>query len=257
VASRFDCLGLGVASVGDLDDLVERALPRAFPVGEPEHPGMFRWQDASGARILFELEDDGIHGLVTSYAGAPGARLAQVWLANEETAYADAVDEDGETLTRFAIELEQRLLLRGTTAPAGGAASVVALGVDVRAHAGPAAFEASDDSLLAGPGEETDSTEPAGEIGREPVRLAAESLISYGLFGDPADSQPFARVSGTVLTVTPKRVALTGGRFTVARVRTVGMEVDLCLPGDQRDLTVGGVVSGTVLLVGSLPHLER
>jgi hypothetical protein len=92
--------------------------------------------------------------------------------------------------------------------------------------------------------------------GERPVRLAAESLIPYGLFEDPAESDAYARISGTVLAVAHQRAALTARAFTVARVRTVGMELDLCLPGTDPRPAVGGVLSGTVLLTGSLPALE-
>jgi hypothetical protein len=51
-------------------------------------------------------------------------------------------------------------------------------------------------------------------------------------------------------------VRRTGQVFHVARVRTVGVEIDVCLPGSEHlePPAPGAVVSGTVFMVGDL-HL--
>lgn len=250
--SNFDCLGLGVADEQQLWALVDRTLPESVPIGN--RPGIRRWQDPSGVRIVFELSANRtIAGILPTFAGRAGALLGEVTALTDELAAADVVDREGDTVTRLAVSLEQRRLLPKAPAAVAGPASIVALGLDVRAHPSPAAFEESDDSLLVGSAD-TDAS-PGGRE-PEPLRLAAESLLPYGLFSDPAEPDAYARVSGTVLAVGQRHVALTGRDFTVVRLRTVGLELDLCLAGTDRGVTVNGVLSGTVLLTGSLPHLE-
>jgi len=82
--------------------------------------------------------------------------------------------------------------------------------------------------------------------------MAAESLISYGVFGPADQAEAYARLNGTVLRAERRTVAATGGRFVVARVRTVGLDLDLCLPTSVVP-EPGAVIGGTVFLVASLP----
>jgi hypothetical protein len=65
--------------------------------------------------------------LLPSFAGAPGARLADVRAVNDDVAIASVIDEFGEVSTILAVELEQRRLLDANSQPVNGEASVVAL----------------------------------------------------------------------------------------------------------------------------------
>ncbi len=58
-------------------------------------------------------------------------------------------------------------------------------------------------------------------------------IFSYGAFGDPGQANAHVRLSGTVLEAKRGVCALTGQPFTVASVRTVGFETDLCLAGNE------------------------
>ncbi len=82
-----------------------------------------------------------------------------------------------------------------------------------------------------------------------PPRLAAESFISYGVFADPAQARPRARLSGTVLKAGHHVCALTGQPFTVAAVRTAGFEADLCLAGSEHP---GLPAPGNIISLGFL-----
>jgi hypothetical protein len=90
-----------------------------------------------------------------------------------------------------------------------------------------------------------------------PLRKAAESFVSYGLFGEPEGAEPYAMLSGTVLSTETHTVALTGQTFHVARTASVGMEVDVCLAAADHPEAppVGGIVTGTVYLVASVDSL--
>jgi hypothetical protein len=81
--------------------------------------------------------------------------------------------------------------------------------------------------------------------------MAANSFISYGVFGDPENAQAFARLNGTVLHTVRKTVVATGQQFIAARVQCGVFETDVCLPvhGDTADPTPGNVIAGTVFLV--------
>jgi hypothetical protein len=254
VASNLECVGLGVADRSDLRRLVSSALADARELGAVGGVSVLRWEDPSGARLVLAVRDREVLDLLPSFAGEPGARLGGVRAANDGVAIADVVDQDGEQAIMIAVELEQRRLLAVAAGPVAGLASVVALGVAVTVHADVGAFAASDASLLsidAGePGEP-----PAHVVERGlpwPPRMAAESLISYGVFGPAELAEAYARLNGTVLHVEQRTVAATGGRFAVARVRTVGLDVDLCLPAAQAPKP-GNVIGGTVFLVASLP----
>lgn len=252
--SNLECLGLGVADHAELERLLGVAVPAARPLGEIDGISVVRWEDSSGARLVMSVQGEQVLDLLPSYAGIPGARLANIRVANDEVALADVMDEGDEQVTMLALELEQRRLL-----PAAGvataSATVVALGVDVTVHADGEAFAASDASLLHGGGEDDGGEAPPHFAERGwswPPRMAAESFISYGVFGAPEDAQAIARLTGTVRHARRLRVSATGQEFLTARVRTAGFEVDLCLPAGGHDLQPGNVVGGTVFLVGSL-----
>src|SRR6266498_1298689 len=99
-------------------------------------------------------------------------------------------------------------------------------------HADAAAFDSSVASLLSEPGEDPGEPPPhVVERGlRWPPRMAAESVISYDVFGAREQAQAYARLNASVLRAEQRTVAATGQRFSAARVRTVGFELDLCLP---------------------------
>jgi hypothetical protein len=132
-------------------------------------------------------------------------------------------------------------------------ASVVALGVDVSVHADAEAFGSSDASLLGN--DHGDPGDPPAHYVAQglpwPPRMAAESLISYGVFGPAEQAEAYARLHGTVLHAEPRTVAATGQQFVVARVRTTGFDVDMCLP-TVRVPTTGSIIGGTLFLTASL-----
>ncbi len=217
---------------------------------------MVRWQDPSGARLVLAMRGNEVLDVLPSYAGTPGARLGNVWSANEEVTVADVLDQDGEQVTMLALELEQRRLLAERGGPAGGVASVVALGVDVSVHADEDAFSLADASLMRKRGEDPGAAPPQF-VSRGllwPPRMAAESFISHGVFGPPEHARAYARLNGTVLSAQRRVVVATGQPFLVARVRTAGFEVDLCLSAHEfpHPPQAGNVIGGTVFLVASM-----
>jgi hypothetical protein len=252
--SNLECLGLGVADQAELERLLDGAVAEARRLGEVDGISVLRWQDRSGARLVMSVRGEHVLDLLPSFAGTPGARLANVRAATDEVAFADVVDEDDEQVTMLALELEQRRLLPAAGVAAAGAI-VVALGVDVTVHADEEAFAASDASLLHGRSEDDVDEAPAHFAERGwswPPRMAAESFISYGVFGPPEDARAYARLTGTVRHARRLQVAATGKEFVAARLQTAGFEVDLCLPADEHNLKPGNVIGGTVFLVGSL-----
>jgi hypothetical protein len=233
-------------------------LADARHLGAVDGVTVLRWQDPSGARLVLAVRDRTVLDLLPSFAGEPGARLGRVGAANEAVAIADVVGEDGEQATVIAVELEQRRFLTVAAGPVTGMASVVGLAVDVTVHAGADAFAASDASLLSPDGGEPGEP-PAHVLERGlpwPPRMAAESLISYGVFGPAEQAEAYARLNGTVLRAERRTVAATGGRFVVARVRTAGLDLDLCLPTPVVP-EPGAIIAGTVFLVASLPFATR
>ncbi len=235
MASNLDCVGLAVADRGQFAALVESALAHAQPIGQVSGFTVHAWQDPSGARLVISTKGRRIVDLLPSFAGVPGARLADVRCANEDVAVCSVVDDGGEVVTMLAVELEQRRFLAVVGGPVAGEASVVALGVDITVHADERAFAAADVS----------------------PRMSAESFISHGVFGPPEQAQAYARMHGIVLRAETRTAAATGQSFVVARVRTVGFETDMCFPA-AKDVAVpqpGSIAGGEVFLIASLPGI--
>ncbi|MEU4622820.1 hypothetical protein AB0G04_22970 [Actinoplanes sp. NPDC023801] len=255
MSSNFDCLGLGSLDRDGLNTLLNRILPSAELIGEVDGVTVRRWTDPSGVRLVLTLRGGKVLDLLPSLAGVPGANLTELRRVNDDMVVANVVDDDGEQTTMLATAAEQLRLL-GTGGPAlAGRASMVALGVQVGVHADEETFAASDDSLLSP--RDDDGEPPAHYVENGwswPPRMSAESFISYGTF-DHENGEPVARLNGIVLAAGRRRVEATGGEFSVARVRSVGFEVDVCLPGDLPTPEPGNVVGGLVYLIADLPFV--
>ncbi|MDI6104500.1 hypothetical protein QLQ12_38515 [Actinoplanes sp. NEAU-A12] len=260
MASNFDCLGLGSLDRDSMNDLLNRVLPAAELIGQAGDVAVHRWTDPSGVRLVVALRDGRLEELLPSFSGVPGARLAEVRRVSDEMIVADVVDDAGEQATMLAAASEQLLLLPRGTGPISGRASLIALGVQVTVHADEDAFAASDASLLSGgDGEDGGDSEPPAHFVENgwtwPPRMGAESFISYGAF-DQENGDPIAQLNGIVLSAERRVVAATGGEFSVARVRSVGFEADLCLPGDVPTPAPGNVIGGVVYLIADLPFVS-
>lgn len=255
MASNFDCLGLGSLGRDGLNALLNRVLPAAEVIGQAGGVVVHRWTDPSGVRLVAGLRDGELVDLLPSFAGVPGAGLAGVRRAGEEMVVADVVDADGQQTTMLAAAAEQVRLLSPAGPPVAGRASLIALGVRVTVHADEDAFAGSGASLL---GDDDGSEPPAHFVANGwswPPRMGAESFISYGAF-DQEDGEPVARLNGIVLAAERRVVAATGDPFSVARVRSVGFETDLCLPGDVPTPAPGNVIGGMVHLIADLPFVS-
>ena len=249
-------MGLAVADNDAFGRLINTAIGEAELIGSRDDWSVYRWQDPSGVRLVMSTRGNVIVDVLPSLAASPAARLADVRMVNEDVAFADVLDADGEVATRLAAEVEQRRLL--PDGPVAGPASIVALGVEVTVHDSAEAFAASDASLLGGVHVGSGPPPHFVENGRPwPPRVAAESFISYGVFDPGEAAEAYARISGSVVSAESRVVAATGQRFVAAHVRCVGFDVDVCLPADNDTAppAAGAVVAGTVFLVASLPEL--
>ena len=255
--SNFACIGLDVPDEAGFDALIERLAPAAEPVGIAGEVTMLRWQDPSGARLMFGVRDGVLFDVLPGFAGPPGARFSSITVLNEEVVSVSVDDENGEQVTGMAVELEQRGLLPALPADLAGSASLTALGIDVTFHPDAAAFAMSEESLLVSDAGEAAAPPSAAPGLAWPPRMATESFVSYGVFAEPAEAKAHARLSGTVLDSARRVVEATGQPFIVARVRSVGFEADLCIPGNRPQPQPGSVVSGTVFLSASLTDPPR
>lgn len=254
VTSNLDCVGLGVKGADDLTRLVSRALPGSVSLGVVHGLDVRRWQDPSGSRLVLGVQDGKVADLLPSYAGAAVTWLARVRPLTEDVAEADVVDANGETITRLAFELEERRFLPTNDDGGSGAASLVALGVDVSLHDDEETFARSPESLLRPENEAEPPAKWAERSFEWPPRVAAESFISFGLF---AKADAHARLHGRVLEVERKAVALTGQEFLAVTLRTAGFEPTLCVPVTSLPTVPrpGHILGGSVFLVGSMPAL--
>lgn len=255
MASNLACIGLDVAGRDEFDALVEETLPSARSLGHSGRVEVLRWQDPSGARLIFEVRGGAVEGVMPSYEALPGARLAAVERVTDAVATASVVDDTGEQITAIAVEFEERRLWLGKRDVLAGSASIVGLGVGVQFFEDAEAFAASAESLLHASGESPDPPPHVVEFGLPwPPRMAAESLIAYGTFAEPHDVDAYARLYGTVLGASERTCALTGQRFHAVRTRTVGFDLEICVQASAHPELprTGQVIGGMVFLVGSL-----
>jgi len=248
VTSNLECLGLAVTR-DQFAALVKTATHTGFRVGTTGDVNVIDWRDPSGARLVLGWRGRELADFIPAFSGLPGARIGNLQQLRDETYLVDVLDAAGETCTRAAVDLaEFRLIKPG----AGGPAAITALGVDVTVHTDEAEFAASDASRLGnGPSGPRPGHIPAGHPW--PPRMSPESFIGYGAFaadGGNDGATPHARLHGTVLHATLRTNEYTKATYAVARVRTVGMEVDLCFPGPAP--VPGNIIGGTVYLVASL-----
>lgn len=241
MSSTLGCIGLGVTDESVLASLIDRLLPDATLVAEDQGLTAMRWRDTSGASLTLTVRGEELLDLVPSYVAQMGVRLGG--LAPYGGYVCADVLEHGETVTRIACDLAQSLI---SEAPVQVDASVTALGVEMSLHADETAFAASDASIL---GERVEGTEP--------TRYAAESLLAYGLLGKPEEAEPFAFLSGTVLSSMTQTNAATGQTFHAVRVRTVGFTATVCLSSAEHPIAPepGNVIAGTCYLVLDVPTL--
>jgi hypothetical protein len=248
MTSNLGCVGLAVDDVAGLGDLLAELIPASTATRQADGSALYVWRDESGARLTITTDRAGaIDDVTPSYDGEPGAVLARLAPLHDAVVAADLM-VDGEVATRMACEV-----LAPGPVPAAGTAVVTAFGLDVSVHPSPAAFLTSPASMVVAD-EEADTR---GEDG--PMRMAAESFLSFGLFGDPVEADPVALLNGIVLHSRTATVAVTGQAFHAVRVRTVGMEVDICLAVTDHATAPepGAVVAGTVYLVADVERPAR
>jgi hypothetical protein len=249
MASNLGCVGLGVDDAAGLGDLLAELIPTSTASRQPDGSALYVWRDESGARLTIRTDRSGaIADATPSYDGQPGADLAGLRGLHHAVVAADVM-VDGEVATRMAVEV-----LGPDPVPDAGHAVVTGFGIEVTLHGSAAEFAASPASLLRP--EAAAAPRPADlpdDVGWPP-RLAAESFFSDGLVGDPSTAEPLALLTGTVLAGRTATVAVTGQRFHAVRVRTVGMEIDVCLAAEDHPAAPepGAVVAGVVYLVADV-----
>ena len=238
MSSNLACIGLGVADAEALGELLRAVIP-AGSVGRAEDgSALYVWTDESGARLTVSTDRSGaVVDVAPSYAGEPGADLAGLVARHDSVVEADVV-VDGVVMGRLVVEV-----LAPGPVPAAGRASVTAFGLDVVVE-DPAADGTTDQQ----------GVEILRSIGLEQRDGEDESD------GDDPD-EPVALIGGVVLATRTATVGATGQAFHVSRLRTQGMEVDLCLAAERHPAPpgVGAVVTGTVYLVADLerPRVGR
>jgi hypothetical protein len=236
MTSNLGCVGLGVPDVEALGELLAELVPASTATRQEDGTVLYDWRDASGARLTMTTDRAGaIDDVTPSYAGSPGAELSGLVALHHAVVSVDVV-AGGDVVTRMAVEV-----LPPGPVPSSGRAVVTAFPVEVSVHADEAAFVESPASLL---------DEHAGAESR---RVAAESVLSYW-----KDAEPVALLHGTVLASATSTVELTGQTFHAVRLRTVGMEVDLCLAAVDHPVAPepGNVVGGLVYLVADVQRPE-
>ena len=108
MASNLACIGLEMADANAFNDLVSAVLPQAAPLGPVGDIEILRWEDPSGARLIFGVRQGSVVDFLPSLSSHSGIRLGDLAPANDDVVTAKIVDDDGEQVTSAAFELEQR-----------------------------------------------------------------------------------------------------------------------------------------------------
>ncbi|OZB82145.1 hypothetical protein [Microbacterium sp. 13-71-7] len=253
MASHLSCIGFEFGDRTEFETVVGRLAARGYSLGAADGVEVVRWEDPSGARLVLGRRQGEYVDLLPSFAGSAGVNVARCRALSDEVVLADVVDADGEQITTMAFELEQRRALVGGWS---GLAAVTAFGMETQFFADEDEFAASPKSLL-DPDDGPDEPAPAHAVEyglRWPPRMAAESFISFGGFGDHPVAE--ARLNGTVLRAARRRNTETGRRFLAARVGCLGFEVDLVTEWDAAPApVVGSIAAVGAFLVASIDSL--
>ncbi len=238
MATHLGCIGLGSGGEQEFERLVAQATKEAQQQAVVRGVRVRRWEDGSGAAVVLGWRGGQLISFMPAFAATSEVRLVNCHPVREPVVVADVQDRDGAPITALAAELEQFRQLVAAGQPADGTAKIAAFGLRVKLYDDEKAF-------LAAPKGPNDATAAAG-------------FEPFGAFAEPAKAQAHARLTGTVVKAERRSSWLTGLPFTVAITRTAGLEVDLCLAGDEHpDVPApGAVVTGIVSLSVSLEHLS-
>jgi hypothetical protein len=227
VASNLACVGLAVADDDELQRLISRTVRRSRLIGRRGGVAVRRWEDPSGARLVFGMRFGSVLEVLPSFATPRTVSLGAITDVDDEVSAATVLDGQGQPLAAVAFELEERRLLDASMR-AGGTAALVALGHDVVVHDPP-------------PGDQAATVEASGGLAMSEQGDATARLIGVVLHGERRTN------------------ALTGQSFAVARVRAAGCQLQLCLPGTEHPGAVlpGQVVTGQVFLTAAVSGTGR
>jgi hypothetical protein len=243
-SAALECFGFGA----DTAALVAAVLPRVERLSRLGDAEVLAWTDgASGARLVLGCRGVDVRWMWPTLWSSPSTLLGGLTVLAGDVVGAAVLDRAGSRIARVVLRLEQGHALTTESCRRTWPAAVVATG-PVRVFADAAAFIADPASIHGDPASyPAQPPEHFAERGWAwPPRVSEESLEPDG------DLLPVAGLTGSVVAAERRRNELTGDHFTVARVRTLGLQLDLCLPEQHDPVPVGSVVAGRVGLTGRL-----
>ncbi|ARJ03884.1 hypothetical protein B5808_00515 [Cnuibacter physcomitrellae] len=257
MTSTLGCIGFDSAGRAELLTTVGRLAHSARPLGTADGVEVLRWEDPSGARLTFDRLRDRLVAFVPSFAGRPGVLLRNCRTVGTKVVVGDVLDSAGAQMTVMGFELEQRRAL-ATDEQWSGTAAVTGFARTAEFFDDRTAYSRSPYSLL-DPATADDEVAPEHQLDtvrKRTERMAAESFIPWGLFGDGTDPSAEARLNGTVVEATLRRNTVTGTRFLSARVTCMGFEIDLVAAWDRDEPpTPGSIVAAELFLIASIDSL--
>lgn len=259
MSSHLACIGMAVTSPDELDAFVAEIVRTGRePVYDLDEAGAadggvptFAWQDASGARVAYDLVD-GEPLILPGYRDATVVRYVAIEARVPEVARLSIIGPDGATETGVTAELEQR---RHPGSFAGeGRVALCAMGIQVVTFADEASFLHSEASLL---GTVEEFGEPPPEVLEQglawPPRMSTRAFFANGYYDGAAEPTPHALISAVVRERRDLVNEFTGQPFIVAVVDAPFGSMPVCLAAvEHPDLRPGQVLTGTVSVVGSV-----
>lgn len=241
------CVGLVLPDDNAFRDLIEALISAVKLTRSVSGARVYRWQDPSGARLTIVKNGQ----ITVSYSNTTAVRFAAGMYLDNGHFFAEVVDESGEQVAGIAVKPEcaADFGARAATQRPIDTVGITAFGVDVTVFSSEEAFQQSSASLLTSASAGADD----GESNAMELRYSAESLVPFGTF-DRAAPDSSALLNGTVLSAQIVTNVWTGRQFVAARVRTSGLEVDLCMPWNEGEPIPepGNIIGGSVYLTATL-----
>ena len=102
--SVLECIGIYITDANEFAAFAATAGATAMRFGTADSAELFRWQDASGARLAFAMTDDGrVLAHLPSFASPAQIRLSNVRVRDGEVARAQVVDRRGDQVAALRL----------------------------------------------------------------------------------------------------------------------------------------------------------
>ncbi|WP_294231585.1 hypothetical protein [Prosthecobacter sp.] len=241
--SHFSSLGMPVESMDDVYRLAQSVDAQTQTI--PSQDGSYLyWSSNSGAQLWLQVTPKREFAGMNPHFSGPArmkVRLTAYIPSTTPSAmdgsfhgWADPTDDGAEGAYPFVFDAPDASAHRNRKLPEVVDVQLAAFAHELSAYDNPEAYDAAQSS--------------------KELKLASESFIPSGLFGDGEGSKALGMMTGTILATERKTNELTGKTFWWALVQSLGGQFDVVADDElvSAPLVVGGVLQGSFWLSGRI-----